>query len=346
MRKNFSIHLPGPERSVLERLDDILKEEAVRARIDAVVAHVEQTMVREPTRPMGWEPVPLSVYGEALPPMIRSSWVFILRAGAITGAERHPNSHQRMMSYRGSGDLQIGGEGQWESHPLVSDASAGLERRWVSVPPNIWHQAVVPDGDWVVVSFHTVAAHELIEERPDPRDSTATLRKHYGVKDQPDGTVSSEDIRLRDFRSADLASVRRLIHNTIGVSYSRVYPPRAVQFFRQFHSEQEILARSEAGEILVAEREGTIVATGALVGREILGVFVDAQCQDRGYGTAVMRELERRAKERGCKEVELSVSLPSRGFYERRGYQVLEECSIDVGEGERLRFWKARKSLG
>jgi len=28
---------------------------------------------------------------------------------------------------------------------------------------------------------------------------------------------------------------------------------------------------------------------------------------------------------------ELSVSLPSRGFYESLGYEMLEECSIDAG---------------
>jgi len=45
-----------------------------------------------------------------------------------------------------------------------------LEERWISIPSNTWHQGVVSDRDWVVVSFHTVPADELIEERPDPRD--------------------------------------------------------------------------------------------------------------------------------------------------------------------------------
>jgi hypothetical protein len=43
--------------------------------------------------------------------------------------------------------------------------------------------------------------------------------------------------------------------------------------------------------------------------------------------------------------VELSVSLPSRRFYENLGYELVEACSIDVGEGQRLDFWKARKML-
>jgi hypothetical protein len=47
----------------------------------------------------------------------------------------------------------------------------------------------------------------------------------------------------------------------------------------------------------------------------------------------------------GHQEAVLSVSLPSRAFYERLGYQIIEGRSIEVGEGQHLDFWKARKML-
>ena len=62
---------------------------------------------------------------------------------------------------------------------LVSDDHAELPCRWASIPANEWHQAVVPNQDWVVVSFHTVAAEELIEERPDAENADHTFRRHY-----------------------------------------------------------------------------------------------------------------------------------------------------------------------
>jgi steroid delta-isomerase-like uncharacterized protein len=167
------------ERALLESLDALLRSDVVRARIHPIVERVAQELARDRTAPMAWEPIPLSLYGESLPLPIRSSWVFILRAGGATGAERHPNSHQRMMAYQGTGDLQTGGEGHWQSHPLVSAEGAGLEQRWISVPPNVWHQVVVADEDWVVVSFHTVPAEELIEERPDTADSGRTHQRRY-----------------------------------------------------------------------------------------------------------------------------------------------------------------------
>jgi hypothetical protein len=172
--------MTASERRLLEQLDKILRSEEVRTQLKPIVERVRADLRQKPGAVMAWEPIPLTTYGDALPAEIRSSWVFILRAGVNTGAERHPNSHQRMMSFDAMGDLQVEEQRsevarqksdfavRWQSNFLVSAADAPLVQRWVSIPPNVWHQPVVPrESDWVVVSFHTVPAEELIEERPD-----------------------------------------------------------------------------------------------------------------------------------------------------------------------------------
>ncbi|MFP4083014.1 MAG: hypothetical protein ACLFVG_09720 [Candidatus Aminicenantes bacterium] len=121
----------------------------------------------------------MNTYKTKLPEIIRSSWVFAVRAKANTGAERHPNSHQFMMSYKRSGDLQIRDEENWTPHPLVSFLGDPVEKRWVSVPPNVWHRALASEENWIVVSFHTASADELIEERPDPDDKKRLHQRHY-----------------------------------------------------------------------------------------------------------------------------------------------------------------------
>ncbi len=147
--------------------------------IDSLVPRVEQKLKKDSEALLAWEPVPLDTYGENLPNSIRSSWVFIVRAHAESGAERHPNSHQYMMSYRGSGDLQVMTGEKWDSNLLVSDLGKERESRWVSIPPYTWHQAVAPKENWVVVSFHTAPENELIEERPDPADTKLTRQRLY-----------------------------------------------------------------------------------------------------------------------------------------------------------------------
>ena len=173
-------HSMNPEeRNILQSLDELVNDGSAIALIDQIVMRVARTLVQEPDALLGWELVPLDLYDKELPSLIRSSWVFILRGNATTGAERHPNSHQRMMSYRGSGDFQVWSDGRWHSSFLVSDLDAPLQRRWISIPTNTWHQAVVPESDWVVVSFHTAPPNELIEERPDPNDEKRTNQRRY-----------------------------------------------------------------------------------------------------------------------------------------------------------------------
>src|SRR5260370_29959568 len=116
-----------------------------------------------------------------------------------------------MMSFEGSGDMQVEKakqtlnsesvreqaaqrstpnaevraqsaepSGKWQSNVLVSDLDALLERRWISIPENVWHQPVVSkEADWVVVSFHTVPAEKLIEERPVDVGAEGTRQMRY-----------------------------------------------------------------------------------------------------------------------------------------------------------------------
>jgi hypothetical protein len=88
------------ERSPLESLDAVLRSEDVRKQIRPVVERVGTELARKKQALMAWEALPVTVFGRKLPAEIRSAWVFVLRAGADSGAERHPNSRQRMMSFK------------------------------------------------------------------------------------------------------------------------------------------------------------------------------------------------------------------------------------------------------
>jgi hypothetical protein len=145
------------ERSRLEALDMALRSASVREHIRSVVLRVREQLARSKGALMRWEPFPLDVLATILPAEIRSAWVFVLRAGADTGAERHPNSHQRMMSFEGSGNMQTGEPGKWQSNVLVSSPDAPWEQRWISIPPNVWHRPVIDAAaDWARFISHCV----------------------------------------------------------------------------------------------------------------------------------------------------------------------------------------------
>lgn len=167
------------ELEIIRDLDGVLRTENARDYIEAAIGRVQQKLDAQPESSMAWEPLPIEIYGDELPSFILSSWVFILRAQVETGAERHPNSHQRMVSYKGTGDFQTRLDGPWESHVLKSELDAPLEERWISIPVNVWHQSAKPDNDWTVVSFHTVPAEDLIEERPSSEGEQKTKQTKY-----------------------------------------------------------------------------------------------------------------------------------------------------------------------
>src|SRR5438132_14277191 len=191
--------MTADECSRLQALDAVVRSDEARAKITPVVDRVCAALAQKPEAVMTWEPIPLETFGQKLPPEVRSGWIFVLRAGADTGAERHPNSHQRMMTLHGTGDMRVRAEvrarhgkpstgvraglatssSTWQSNVLVSEPSAPLERRWISIPPNVWHRPVVGrNAHWVVVSFHTVPAEELIEEKMD-ESGAGTKQKKY-----------------------------------------------------------------------------------------------------------------------------------------------------------------------
>lgn len=150
---------------------------------------------------------------------------------------------------------------------------------------------------------------------------------------------------IREFRETDLFPLKSLVQRTIAVCYPGHYCTEAVRFFTSYHSEQAILQDAREGCTLVLDRAGRIMATGTLVGDEIKRVFVDFGFQKHGLGRLIMRHLEERAALFGIETVRLHASLPSRAFYDRLGYAIVEEAFLQVENGRSLDFFKMRKTL-
>lgn len=139
------------------------------------------------TETMAWEVFPRTQFGGALPPEIRSCWIFVIRPGQATGAERHPNSHQRSLSLQGSGRFELRQAAGWEAYDLAPGLAAPVGKSWVTIPPNTWHRLFSGAVPWGMISFHTVPSSQLIEERPESDmalDTGQTSRRVY-APDEP-----------------------------------------------------------------------------------------------------------------------------------------------------------------
>lgn len=150
---------------------------------------------------------------------------------------------------------------------------------------------------------------------------------------------------IRVFHRSEIGRLHGMIQRTIDGSYPDYYPTRAIQFFKDYHSVSNIKKRVQSGDLLLLEKEGEIVATGSLAVDVISAVFVLPGFQGRGFGKEIMLELEARARKKGITEITLDVSLPARTFYENLSYEISVLQQIDVGEGQILHYWQAKKKL-
>ena len=107
---------PEQEESILQHLDDAIRQPRAAKLLAAIADDVDQSLESDANTRLAWKSIPLSVYDD-LPDGIASSWIFSLRAGSSSGAERHPNSVQRFMSYRG-----------FRQHADLERLSVGLSR--------------------------------------------------------------------------------------------------------------------------------------------------------------------------------------------------------------------------
>ncbi len=152
------------EQAFLRKLEGVLERQPARIAIDAAISEAKRQLDADRQRQAGTVQVPLSEYGQSLPPNIKSCRVFVLGAGREFHTERHPNSHQRVLSLEGTGKIRVFEKPTPRDVSLRSDMHGPLERRWASLSENIWHQPVSGNEDWVVLTFHTASEMELIDE--------------------------------------------------------------------------------------------------------------------------------------------------------------------------------------
>ena len=150
---------------------------------------------------------------------------------------------------------------------------------------------------------------------------------------------------LRRFQVEDVETLKHLIDTTIDASYGDVYPPEAIEFFKQHHSRRQIRSDAANGYTIVLQAGDRIVGTGTLLGSEIRRMFVAPDVQKRGLGRRLLAALEQKARESGLHEVELHASLVARPFYERMGFRVVKEGCVPLENGQRIDCFVMTKEL-
>ena len=165
------------------------------------------------------------------------------------------------------------------------------------------------------------------------------------------GQDSTPDVRVRDATPEDAEAVMAAHVAAIERFGPTAYDDEQVAAWAERPAGAEPYrenARSDEEVFVVAEQESDVVGFGHLVPPEaraddspddegeVLAVYVHGDHAREGVGTALLEHLEAAARERGLASLVLTASANAVGFYERHGYERVQETVHETTGGVEL----------
>lgn len=152
-------------------------------------------------------------------------------------------------------------------------------------------------------------------------------------------------MKIINAKEADFGTVKDITQSTINAVYPHYYPKGAVDFFLAHHSDENIMRDIQNGDVfLLLTDDGQAAGTVTTEKNEINRLFVLPDYQGQGFGGALLRFAEERIAE-NYDNAELSVSLPAKAIYLKKGYSFKEYCAIKTENGDYLCFDNMEKAM-
>jgi len=133
------------------------------------------------------------------------------------------------------------------------------------------------------------------------------------------------ECQIRPATADDARSISQVIIAALHHSNARDYPPGVIEEVVKHFSPEKIVGLLQRRSVLVAIREGGIVATVGLEGDVVRSLFVDPRHQFQGIGRCLMAAIEAQARSDGVEVLRVPSSLTAEAFYRRLGYVVVRE---------------------
>ena len=139
--------------------------------------------------------------------------------------------------------------------------------------------------------------------------------------------------------------IYNVVHNTIEEVYPKYYPRKAVDFFHNYHSKENMLKNLPKEYTKIILENNKIVGTGSANENEIGRFFILPEYQNKGYGKLLLKELETEIIRKKYKNITLSSSLGAVFFYKSNGYKYQEYKIIPVENDENLCYLEMIKEI-
>jgi putative acetyltransferase len=151
---------------------------------------------------------------------------------------------------------------------------------------------------------------------------------------------------IRQIQAADLDEVRRLYCDTINLVNSKDYNAEQVMVWSSgWENTERWLNRLATQYFIVADTGTQLAGISSLSPEGYLDVlYVHHAWQGKGVASALLINLEQKAREQGNTIITTDASITARPFFERRGFAVLQQQTVNV-KGVDLTNFKMAKTL-
>lgn len=142
-------------------------------------------------------------------------------------------------------------------------------------------------------------------------------------------------LTIRRARQEDKEAIWRVHGKAIRETCASHYSPEVIEVWAGGLRSEKYAEAIDKYEFFVAEEDGVVVGFGEL-GQEagaVQGLYVSPDVKGRGVGRELLRTLEESARSHGLKSLRLISSLNAVAFYEREGFEAVEELTETISPG-------------
>lgn len=154
-------------------------------------------------------------------------------------------------------------------------------------------------------------------------------------------------MKIREAIESDARQIVRIFHETVHTINARDYTQEQVDAWSPAMPDPEVWVRRRFGTrtTFVADEEGAIAGFGELESDgHVDCLYCHRKRQRQGVGSAIMAEIEARARSLGVRRLFLEASITARPFFEARGFVVLRQQTV-VRRGVELTNFVMEKVL-
>lgn len=129
---------------------------------------------------------------------------------------------------------------------------------------------------------------------------------------------------IRPFKEEDARRCSKIMLDCINQNLKSLTKENKT-FMIKVSQPESLIKKSNEVKLFVYEKEGKILGTGAFGDGEIRTMFVHPEIQGESIGKEILEFLISLAKSKGFKRVFLKSSFEAEKFYEKQGFQKIEE---------------------